>query len=192
MGEPCKAGSLLLESCQAVLLRCCENWIAFTDCLDFHKLTFTYGKCPVGRFSTHSINIERESINWKKRKCFNCLLSEGFVQAFGFLTVFLHRFPCDTQTAAENLALWLSCAVVKIFVNDSELEKENWFSLAWLLAIFLLRLYDLKLCSTSWRINAWLRKNWANTSLLGVFTVYLNIMSSSLLGKQRVVWRMSY
>lgn len=112
-------GSLLLESCQAALLQCCENWIAFTDCLDFHKLTFTYGKCPVGRFSAYSINIERESINWKNRKCFNCVLSESFVQAFGFLTALLHRFPCDTHNGSrksgpltfmgccENICKWL-------------------------------------------------------------------------------------
>lgn len=64
--SPARQAPWLLESCRAALLQCCGNWIAFTDCLDFNKLTFTYGKCHVGGFSAYSINIARENIKQKE------------------------------------------------------------------------------------------------------------------------------
>jgi len=63
-------GLRLQDSCQAVLVPCCENWIAFTDCLDFSKLTFTYGKCPAGGFSTYSVNTAREKYKLEQKAMF--------------------------------------------------------------------------------------------------------------------------
>lgn len=123
--SPARQAPWLLESRQAALLQCCGNWIAFTDCLDFNKLTFTYGKCHVGGFSAYSINIARENINRNKRKHFNCLTRESFMRAFDFLTAFLHRLSLKythTSRKSGQLTFMGCCENIKwLKIGEAEL-----------------------------------------------------------------------